>query len=88
MLGLAIFKMPYEFYHILRVVVPASAIYLAYKEFETNKKLTFFIAGFWTFAVLFNPFYTVHFGPFIWKIFDAAGALFFLIYYLSSKNKS
>ena len=77
MLALAVLPLPYGYFMFLRLVVTAAAAYVAYENF--NKDIPFWGIVFVVVALLFNPFYVVHFDKAVWSLIDiGAAALFFI----------
>jgi hypothetical protein len=72
---LAIFKMPYFYYQLLRWIVCSVLIKLSYDFYLENKRQNLpFIA----IAVVFNPIAPIYFGVWIWKLIDLITGLFFI----------
>ena len=77
-LFLAVFNgWPYGFFTLLRFVVFASSVYIAYIAYKEQKEKWVWIFGF--FAVLFNPFVPLYFGRNFWVAIDIAVAIFLII---------
>ena len=77
MLVLAIFPLPYGYYMLLRLVVTAAAVYVAYKNF--SRDIASWGIVFVIIALLFNPFYVIHFDKALWMIIDLIVAGLFFI---------
>ncbi len=74
---IAVLPLPYGYYMLLRLLITASAAYVAYKNF--NKEIPTWGVVFVAVAMLFNPVYLVHFDKALWAILDiAVAALFFI----------
>jgi len=78
MLFLALARLPYGYYTLLRFVVCGTTAYGAYFASTEQKKP----AWAWTFgiiAVLFNPFIPIHLSRDIWAVIDVAVALLLVV---------
>jgi hypothetical protein len=78
MLFLALGRLPYGYYTLLRFVVSGTTAYGAYFASTEQKKL----AWAWIFgivAVLFNPFIPIHLSRDTWAVIDIAVALLLLV---------
>lgn len=63
-----LFKMPYSYYEITRIVVMVGAVYLGYLEYKARRfPLT---ALYSVMAILFNPFVKFAFRRQEWQIID------------------
>ena len=77
MLAIAVLPLPYGYYMFLRLAVTASAAYVAYENF--NKDIPVWGIVFVCVALLFNPFYTIHFDKVLWAVIDIVVAVLFFI---------
>jgi len=78
---------PYGYYQILRWIVCASSVYLAYIYHESNKK-TVWIWIFGVTAVLFNPILPIYLTREIWHPINLIVAvIFFISLFMKFKNK-
>lgn len=68
-------RQPYGFYTLLRIVVCASAVYLAWFSSQVNKGSWLWIFAF--VALLFNPFIPVRLARDAWVLIDLATAVLF-----------
>lgn len=68
----------YGYYQFLRWAVCATAAFCAWKASEDGR--TAWLIGFIGLALLFNPFYTIHFRRSEWAWIDALVALTFLAF--------
>lgn len=85
-LVIAIFRLPYGYYKLLRVIVTGIAIYFCYLNYEINRLLWIWIMG--IIALVFNPLIPFYLGKEVWIIFDlGASAVFGIHYFLSDNNK-
>jgi len=86
MLALAIPEgWPYGYYTLLRFVVCASAIFIAYTAFELEKIKWTFLMGF--IALLFNPLIPIYLTKGIWVVIDVVTAILFVIAIFIVRNK-
>lgn len=77
LLVVALLPLPYGYFMFLRLAITAAAAYVAYENF--NKDTPVWGIVFIGVALLFNPFYTVHFDKGLWAVIDiAVAALFFI----------
>ena len=77
LLVIAVLPLPYGYYMLLRLLITASAAYVAYKNF--NKEIPVWGIVFVIVALLFNPLYVVHFDKTLWVIIDILVASLFII---------
>lgn len=82
LLILCLFDMPYGFYQLVRFAAMVAFTYLSYDYFKHKKDGMGFL--FAALAVLFQPFFKIALGRFIWNIADVAIAAF--LFYLIIKN--
>lgn len=68
---------PYGFFTLLRFVVFASSVYVAWMAYEVQKEKWVWIFGF--LAVLFNPFIVIHLNREIWSVVDLIIGVFMII---------
>jgi len=77
LLVVAVLPLPYGYFMFLRLAITAAAVYVAYENF--NKDIPVWGIIFIGVALLFNPFYTVHFDKALWAVIDiVVAALFFI----------
>ena len=77
LLVVALLPLPYGYFMFLRLAITAAAAYVAYENF--NKNIPIWGIVFVGIALLFNPFYTVHFDKSLWAVIDiVVAALFFI----------
>ena len=84
MLVMAVLPLPYGYFMLLRLVVTASATYVAYENFV--KGIANWGVIFVVIALLFNPFYVVHFDKAIWAVIDLIVAGLFFINSRTNRN--
>lgn len=67
---------PYDFFVLLRFIVCISGVYLAWLAYKTKQEKWIWTYG--IIAVLFNPFFSLHFSRGTWVIVDIATAIFLI----------
>ena len=77
MLLLAIPRLPYGYYILLRWVVSAAALFSAWAAYECKRKFWVFVMG--GIAILFNPVIPVHLLKETWIAIDFIVAVVFLV---------
>lgn len=85
MLFLAIPKLPYGYYILLRWVVTISALFSVWVAYDSEDKFWLFLMG--GIAILFNPIIPVHFTKEIWVVIDIVVAILFLVSIFTIKPK-
>lgn len=85
MLFLAIPKLPYGYYILLRWVVTISALFSGWVAYDSEDKFWVFLMG--GIAILFNPIIPVHLTKDIWVIIDLIVAILFLVSIFTIKPK-
>ncbi len=70
--------LPYGYFNLLRFVVCAVGIYLAYKTYEDNKE-SLWVWAFAGIAVLFNPIIIITFERSTWWVIDLMVGIFFVL---------
>jgi len=80
--------LPYGYFTLLRFVVCAVGIYLAYKTYEDNKE-SLWVWAFGFVAILFNPIIIIHLQREQWWFIDLIVGIFFVlsIFLIKFKNK-
>ncbi|MDP3934916.1 MAG: hypothetical protein Q8Q46_01705 [Candidatus Giovannonibacteria bacterium] len=68
---------PYGFFTLLRFVVFAVAVYIAWTAYEQQKEKWVWIFGF--LAALFNPFIVIHLNRELWSFIDAIVGVFMIV---------
>jgi len=84
MLFLALLKMPYNYYMLMRLVVCGTAIYVSYKAKNLNMNNWMWIMGF--IALLFNPIRPVYLHKSAWSLIDLAVGILFIVFLVRSKK--
>ena len=83
---IAIFPIKYyEFYILLRCIVFASAIYVAYFAYVKKKMNWLWLMC--IISIIFNPFRSIHLNKSIWQVIDFMTAIVFLGSYFIFKGK-
>lgn len=85
LLLLCLFKMPYGYYSLMRLVATIGFAYMAYKYYEMKKE-----ALVWTFgalALLFQPIVKIAIGRMVWNIVDVAVAILLIVLTFAIKEK-
>ena len=85
-----LFKVPYAYFTITRVLVCVGFYFLAFKDEEESNRQS--ILGFG--ILLFQPIFKIPFGRFVWNVIDVVVAALMLIWividlikYLDGKRK-
>ena len=81
-----LYKFPYGLYILLRLIVFASSACVIYFSFKDTKELNVTVLIFGFIALLFNPFFPVHFPREVWMVLDFVTA--FIYGYTFYKIKS
>jgi len=68
---------PYGFFTLLRFVVFASSVYVAWMAYEAKNEKWVWIFGF--LAVLFNPFIVIHLNRDMWSVIDLIVGVFMIV---------
>ena len=76
MLLLAVLRLPYSYYVLLRVVTFAAAVYVAFLAHSFGKMTWVWVLG--VVALLFNPIFPVHLSREVWRPLDVAVAALFV----------
>jgi predicted branched-subunit amino acid permease len=77
MLIVALAKLPYDYYTLLRLVVTICALVIA-AEIYRREAISIWLCVFAALALLFNPVFPVHLTRAIWAPIDIGCALIFL----------
>lgn len=72
---LSIFKMPYDYYTLLRWLVFAASAYFAFESYKICKTGSIWVFG--VVSLLFNPLLPVHFERITWNVIDIAVAILY-----------
>ncbi|HBB44357.1 MAG: hypothetical protein UW27_C0005G0008 [Parcubacteria group bacterium GW2011_GWA1_44_13] len=80
--------LPYGYFTLMRFVVCAVGIYLAYKTYEENNE-SLWVWAFGFVAVLFNPIFPIYLKRAQWEVIDLVVGIFFIasIFLVKIKNK-
>lgn len=76
MLLAAVGKWPYAYYQLMRWVVCATAVFVAYNGWTFKRVWALWVFGF--VAVLFNPLVPIHIERDIWQVIDLLAAATFV----------
>ncbi|MCX6766842.1 MAG: hypothetical protein NT170_03660 [Candidatus Moranbacteria bacterium] len=68
---------PYDFFVLLKFIVFVSGVYLAWLAYKTKQEKWIWAYG--IIAILFNPFFSLHFSRSAWTVIDIATAIFLII---------
>lgn len=79
--------LPIGYFTLLRFVVCAVSLYLAYKIYEENKE-SLWIWAFGFVAILFNPVIPIHLQSEQWEVIDLLAGVFFGVSLFFVKFKS
>lgn len=85
MLILAIFKLPYEYYNLLRLVVSIGGGVFSYQQFIKGR--ADWGISFTVIALLFNPIFPIYLSKDVWIILDLISAVVFFSISYKSNNK-
>lgn len=80
-LVIAVLPLPYGYYTLLRLLITAFAVFLAYVEYDKQKTLTGWATGFIAVALLFNPLVPIHLSRSSWFFLDLISAGLFGAYW-------
>lgn len=78
--------LPYGYFTLMRFVVCAVGIYLAYKIYKDNKG-SLWVWAFGFVAVLFNPIFLVYLKREQWEVIDLIAGIFFVVSIFMMKIK-
>lgn len=76
----------YGYYQILRWVIAGSAIYIAYRNYQSQS--TNWTGIFVLIAILFNPISPIHLDREIWAVIDVIVAIVYLAAFYKDKNNT
>ncbi len=88
MLGIALGRLPYGYYMLLRVVVLAAAILVAIMIYQRDRAFTAWAALFVVAAIVFNPFVPLPLTRGIWSILNLAAASLFISHFVIDRRNS
>ncbi len=80
MLVLAMGHWPYGFYVLMRFVVCSAAGFLAWQQWSADNRLSGWVVVLAVICFLFNPVVPIHLTREIWRVFDLAAAVAFLLH--------
>ena len=87
MLVIAIGRLPYSYYMLLRVVILAAALLQAGMLYQQTKSFTIWIGLFLVVAIAFNPLVPLHLTRGVWTILNVLAAVIFVAHYLVERHK-
>lgn len=73
----ALGEWPYGYYQLLRWVVCAAAVFIAYFGWQWKRIWAVWLLG--VLAVLFNPIVTIHLNREIWQVIDVMSGFMFIV---------
>jgi hypothetical protein len=82
MLVLAVGRWPYNYYILLRLIVFAAGLLLAWLIYQRVKSFTIWTGLFLIIAIVFNPIVPLHITRGVWSILNLAGAALFAVHFL------
>ncbi|MDG4945770.1 hypothetical protein NMK71_05030 [Weeksellaceae bacterium KMM 9713] len=86
LLLLCFFRWSYGFYEFVRFATMAGFLYLSFLRYDRIKKIDKTIFIYIMIALLFQPFYKIALGRFLWNLVDLLVACF-LAYEIMNKRK-
>jgi len=84
MLFLALGKLPYGYYTLLRIVICFVSVFLCIYEYAGHKKINIFVIIFGVFSIIYNPLIPVHLGSSVWTPVNIITALFLIVHLMIS----
>ena len=82
---LCLFPMPYGYYTLVRFVAMIVFAVLAYKYYQQNNDAMAVL--FAALAILFQPFFKIVLGRFMWNVVDVVVAILLFVLWYDSKKK-
>ena len=79
LLGVALLRLPYDYYIVLRTVVCGVSAALVWSLFRRNGRVTLLAAAFAGVAVLYNPLLAFHLGRPTWRLMNLLTIGVFLV---------
>ena len=87
--GLSLFvamaRLPYGYYQLLRFFIFGVSLYAVSLNYEGKNTKWVWIFG--SIAILFNPFFKIHFEKELWSIIDLITGLLFCLYFVIRVKK-
>jgi hypothetical protein len=80
---IAVLKMPYFYYQVLRWLITACSLINLSKESNQIYKLIFILI-----VIVFNPILPFYFGSILWKIIDFITAIWFIYYFYINRKET
>ena len=87
MLLLAVFKLPYGYYTLLRVVITFVSVIIAFNEYIRKESINNWVIVFCFFALIYNPLIPFHLGRNIWTPINIITILCLILHYMSYLKK-
>ena len=81
MLCLAMLRLPFGYYELLRLIVCVAAAWITYRSFSLRQSQSWAVV-FALIGILFNPVIPIHLTRAIWFWLDIGGAALFLVHLL------
>ncbi len=76
----AILPLPYDYYLVLRLVVPIAAAVVAWNLYQLDRQVSGLVVAFVLIGIIFNPILPLHLSRLVWfPINLASGVLFALV---------
>jgi len=85
-LALSFLHLPICYYGFMRFIITASAVYLAYSEYNKESKVSGFLVLFVIIALLFNPIVKVHLRYYQWQSIDAAVLAIYVVHFFRRRE--
>lgn len=85
---IAVWSLPYSYYQFLRVFIFIIGCYLAYRAYEREKEVSFWVIAYGITAILFNPIFPIHMAKESWTAINLATGFFYLISLENGENMS
>lgn len=86
MLLVALLPLPYGYYTLLRLIVCAAALLLAWQEHKAAGRFSGWAVGLALLGLLFNPLLPVHLGREVWAPLDIGGAMLLGLHWWSRRQ--
>ena len=84
---IALLPMPYAFYMLVRIVVCAAAIFIAWRQYKL-RGIDAWCFAFGCIAILFNPIFPINLSREMWAPLDVGVAALFGVYAYRSARRS
>lgn len=77
---------PYAYYQFLRITIFVVGAILAYKKYEANKEVDFWVCFYGLTALLWNPIFPVYMAKEAWSVFNVVVGIFYLVSILKDRQ--